>query len=102
MRNLLLWFAHEFTQIRQNKKDILTFGLYPTWQRYIPHVAAYLRELSKCFVNKMTASLAEAASNEGKNNCLYTCVVLEIFFFTKLFQVTDIIKRSKVVTKVLT
>ena len=58
--------AREFTQIRENKKDILTFGLYPTWQRYIPHVSMYLRDLAKCFVDKMTASPAEAASNEGK------------------------------------
>ena len=57
--------AREFTQIRENKKDILTFDLYPTWQHYIPHVSMYLRDLAKCFVDKMTPSLTEAASNEG-------------------------------------
>ena len=58
--------AHACTLIRENKKDILTFDLYPIWQRYIPHVTMYLRDLAKCFVDKMTPSLAEAASNEGK------------------------------------
>ena len=51
--------ANKFTQIRENKKDILTFG-------YVSHVSMYLRDLAKCFVDKMTPSLAEAASNEGK------------------------------------
>ena len=67
--------AGEFTQIQENKKDILTFGLYPTRQRYIPHVSMYLRDLAKCFVDKMTPSLAEAASNEGKQVIVIPWVV---------------------------
>lgn len=65
IRNILLWLGHEFMQIRINQKEATTFGIYPKWRQYIPYLAAFMRDLCKCLVDKMVPNLADTSSNEG-------------------------------------
>ncbi|XP_053378040.1 ectopic P granules protein 5 homolog isoform X2 [Mercenaria mercenaria] len=65
IRNILAWLGHEFMQMRLNQKEATTFGMYPKWQRYVPYLAAFMRDLSKCLVDKMLPNLADAPNNEG-------------------------------------
>ena len=76
--NIIQWLGHEFMQIRLNQKEAVTFGLYPKWRRYVPHLADLLRDLSKCLVHKMVPTLVEATTNQSE------CLKSVMFYITNL------------------
>ncbi|KAL4226903.1 Ectopic P granules protein 5 [Mactra antiquata] len=65
IRNILQWLGHEFMNIRQNQKDAISFGLYPVWKLYVPHLSTFIQDLCKCLIDKMLPNITDTPTNEG-------------------------------------
>ena len=53
MRETMEWMSAYFFRLRVCNTDSASFGLYPTWRPYVPHLSAFLGYLTHNTIEQM-------------------------------------------------
>ncbi|XP_070191920.1 ectopic P granules protein 5 homolog [Littorina saxatilis] len=59
LEELLRWLGAFFTRQRHTELELLSFGLYPRWGRYVPYLSLLLGLLSRSFIAKVLVNLTD-------------------------------------------
>ncbi|KAL3851890.1 hypothetical protein ACJMK2_015587, partial [Sinanodonta woodiana] len=62
---ILKWFGGYFSKLRLSNKNSLSFGLYPSWTKYVPYISKLLRDFLKCFIDKILPNLPDIVAKQG-------------------------------------
>ena len=51
---------------RRTQPDVISFGLYPRWGRYVPYISLLMGLLSRSFIAKVLLSVQEHNPFQGQ------------------------------------